>query len=43
MSNIVLSMSNVDVYYDQVQALFAINIPIEKREIVSVIDSNGAG
>ena len=43
MSSIVLSMSNVDVYYDQVQALFGINITIEEREIVSVIGSNGAG
>ncbi len=39
----VLSLSNVDVYYDQVQALFNISLTIGEREIVSVIGSNGAG
>ncbi|NLD58921.1 MAG: ABC transporter ATP-binding protein [Clostridiales bacterium] len=38
-----LSLSHVDVYYDQVQALFDITLSIGEREIVSVIGSNGAG
>jgi len=43
MSGTVLSLSHVDVYYDQVQALFDITLSIGEREIVSVIGSNGAG
>ncbi len=43
MSEPVLKVENIDVYYDQVQALFGVTLEIDKDEIVSVIGSNGAG
>lgn len=38
-----LKVNNIDVFYDNVQALSNISIDIEQEEIVSVIGANGAG
>jgi len=38
-----LKVSNIDVYYGKVQALFDVSIEITGTETVSVIGSNGAG
>lgn len=38
-----LKVSNIDVYYGKVQALFNVSMEINGTEIVSVIGSNGAG
>ncbi len=38
-----LKVSNIDVYYGKVQALFNVSMEITGTEIVSVIGSNGAG
>lgn len=38
-----LSISNIDVFYGKVQALFDVSMEVEDQEIVSVIGSNGAG
>ena len=43
MSEAVLKLDNIDVYYDEVQALFGVSLEIRENEIVSVIGSNGAG
>ncbi len=43
MSQSVLKLENVDVFYDEVQALFGVSLEIRENEIVSVIGSNGAG
>ena len=43
MSEAVLKLENIDVYYDEVQALFGVSLEIRENEIVSVIGSNGAG
>ena len=43
MSEAVLKLENIDVYYDEVQALFGVSLEIREKEIVSVIGSNGAG
>lgn len=43
MSEAVLKLDNIDVYYDEVQALFGVSLEIREKEIVSVIGSNGAG
>ena len=39
----VLSLKDVDVFYDEVQALFGISIEVFEKDIVSIIGSNGAG
>jgi branched-chain amino acid transport system ATP-binding protein len=39
----VLNVSNIDVFYGDLQALRKVSIVVEPREIVSVIGSNGAG
>lgn len=38
-----LKISNIDVYYGKVQALFDVSLEVYEHEIVSVIGSNGAG
>jgi branched-chain amino acid transport system ATP-binding protein len=38
-----LKVSNIDVFYDKVQALFDVSIEVGENEIVSIIGSNGAG
>ena len=43
MSETILSLENVDVYYGEVQALFDVSLEVNKGEIVSIIGSNGAG
>lgn len=37
------SMEHCEVYYGQIQALYDINIEVEKGEIISIIGANGAG
>lgn len=39
----ILSLSGVDVFYGEVQALFGISLDVYEKEIVSIIGSNGAG
>jgi len=39
----VLKISDIDVYYGDLQALRGVSIEVEKGEVVSVIGSNGAG
>jgi len=39
----VLKVSEIDVYYRDLQALRGVSIEVEKGEVVSVIGSNGAG
>lgn len=43
MSEKILTLENIDVFYDQVQALYNVSLDIGNMEIVSVIGSNGAG
>jgi len=43
MSDPMLSLREIDVYYDEVQTVFSITLDIGESEIVSVIGSNGAG
>jgi len=38
-----LKIKNLDVYYDQAQALFNISIEVKQGEIVAIIGANGAG
>ncbi len=38
-----LSVKNIDVYYDKVQALSGVSIEVGDQEIISIIGSNGAG
>jgi branched-chain amino acid transport system ATP-binding protein len=43
MNEAILSLSKVDVYYGEVQALFSVSLEVKENEIVSIIGSNGAG
>jgi branched-chain amino acid transport system ATP-binding protein len=38
-----LTLSNVDVFYGDAQALWSINVNVQKKEIVTLLGSNGAG
>jgi branched-chain amino acid transport system ATP-binding protein len=38
-----LEVSNIDIFYSKVQALWDVSLKIEKGEIVALIGSNGAG
>ena len=38
-----LTVSEIDVFYDEFQALFGVSVSIEKGETVAIIGSNGAG
>ena len=38
-----LEISNIDVYYGDVQVIFDLSLNIEKGEVVSIIGGNGAG
>ncbi len=38
-----LELKNVDAYYGLVQALWDINIQVEKQSVVSIVGANGAG
>lgn len=38
-----LKVSNIDVYYDKVQALYGVSIEVNDNEIISIIGANGAG
>jgi branched-chain amino acid transport system ATP-binding protein len=38
-----LKVSNIDVFYGKVQALFDVSVEINEHEIVSIIGANGAG
>ena len=38
-----LKVSNINVFYGKVQALFDVSLEVGDNEIVSVIGSNGAG
>ena len=37
MSEAVLKLDNIDVYYDEVQALFGVSLEIRENEIVSAV------
>jgi branched-chain amino acid transport system ATP-binding protein len=39
----VLKVSDIDVYYRDLQALSGVSISVDSREVVSVVGSNGAG
>lgn len=38
-----LSISNIDVFYGKVQALFGVSLEVNDDEIISIIGANGAG
>lgn len=38
-----LAVENIDVFYDEFQALFGVSMIVEKGETVAIIGSNGAG
>jgi len=38
-----LEISNIDIFYGKVQALWGVSLKIEKDEIVALVGSNGAG
>ena len=38
-----LEVDNIDVYYDEFQALFGVSMAVEKGEMVAIIGANGAG
>jgi len=38
-----LEISNIDVYYGDVQVIFDLSLKVEKGEVVSIIGGNGAG
>ena len=38
-----LSVDNINVFYNEFQALFGISMSVEKGETVAIIGSNGAG
>ena len=38
-----LSISNVETFYGNIQALRGVNVKVNSGEIVSLIGSNGAG
>ncbi|MFK7802605.1 MAG: ABC transporter ATP-binding protein [Anaerolineae bacterium] len=38
-----LAVENIDVFYDEFQALFGVSMNVEKGETVAIIGSNGAG
>ncbi|MGB9629876.1 MAG: ATP-binding cassette domain-containing protein, partial [Thermodesulfobacteriota bacterium] len=38
-----LKVSQIDVYYGKVQALWEVSFNVEEREIVSLVGANGAG
>jgi branched-chain amino acid transport system ATP-binding protein len=41
--NIILTLSDVDVFHGQIQALHGINLKVKRGEIVTILGSNGAG
>lgn len=43
MSNIILDIKNIDVYYGGIHALHDVSLHVNEGEIVSIIGSNGAG
>ena len=43
MSNVLLSLENVNTYYGKIHALHGISFEVKKGEIVTLIGSNGAG
>jgi len=43
LSNTVLVLENIDVYYGSIQALKGINLCVEQGELVTIVGSNGAG
>lgn len=43
MSDYILEMKGVDVFYDQIQALHGANVQVGKGEVVAIIGANGAG
>lgn len=38
-----LEVSNIDIFYSKVQALWSVSLKIEKGEIIALVGSNGAG
>ncbi len=38
-----LEVSNIDIFYSKVQALWGVSLKVEKDEIVALVGSNGAG
>jgi branched-chain amino acid transport system ATP-binding protein len=42
-SSTVLSLRDVDAYYDDLQVLFKVSLEVREREIVTIVGANGAG
>ena len=43
MSEVVLSLSNLDAHYGDFQALYGLNLDVAAGEVVAVIGANGPG